>query len=346
MLHIYENSSLFNVPKNLFLESKYYCSYSYLSRFVDDDGYIGPSGCNAISTNKKSSVLKSFSESLERRAIMLGGKVHTSIKENKYVKVWDIINNKEDLLEYQYTRYRNSHPHNIDTTGSASHIDSTLAINNALKELLEKNSLFLFWYGKDGYKLNTNNLEDNPYYKRLKKNGFDIQIFTNDYFSPLLCVFTIITKNNLIYSTGVGSGFYWEEVINRSLAEAYLLGWQNIVLNNIKSFNQIKHIECINYMEQNFEEKPNSFITPQYKSGMDNESELLLKSIPGWVKKVFVIHLNKSMYNKLKCVKVFSPDLNNHIPIKSRIDLKQPINLHTININKNHLKKIPDCVFI
>ncbi|GAB3808696.1 YcaO-like family protein [Virgibacillus kimchii] len=341
MLHFYEYDYLFNIPSNIFLQEKYYLSYSYFGKVVDNNGNVSPSGCNAIASNKKESFIKSMSESLERRSLMFGGYRNEQTEEN-YIKAWNILNNEEKLLPYHYTRYSVTPPYVIDTTGTASHFKSEQAVNNAIREILEKNALFLFWYGKEGYKLKTNYFDKNTYYKRLRLNEFCVEVYTNYYFAPLISVFSIIKKGNLIYASGAGTGFNIEEAIDKSLSEAYLLTWQNITVGNIQSFNSSYHMECINYL--------NNFIEGSYKFikgyGETNERKLILKSIPHWVEDLYVILLNKSIFTQYKTLKVFSTYLNNHIPLKSRLNLRQPININTINLTQEDLKKIPDCIII
>jgi len=342
MLHSCKSDHIFNIPQNIFLQNKCYLSYSYFGKVVDNNGYVSPSGCNAIADNKKMSFLKSSSESLERRALIFGGYKNDQ-KKDDHVKAWDILNNKEKSLPYNYTKYSISQPYVIDTTGTATHFNSKSAVNNAIKELLEKNSLFLFWYGKDGYKLNTNMYDENFYYKKLGHNGFTVEVYVNYYFTPLISVFAIIIKDNLVYSSGIGTGFNIRKAINRSLSEAYLLTWQNISLDKIRSFNSNYHTECIKYLYNNFENQ-NRILTNNNR--YINERDLILKSIPGWVKNLYVIFLNKSMFNQFKSLKVFSTYLNNHIPLKSNLNLRLPINVNSINLTQYDLKGIPDCIII
>lgn len=339
MLYTNSSSMFFNIPKNIFHINFCYTSYSYLGKAILN-GFISPSGCNAISTDKRNSFIKSYAESLERRSLMFGG-----YSKNKFVTAWDLINNKEVEINQDLTRYNLEKTFNIDTTGAAAHINSSRVTINALKELLEKNSLFLFWYGGIGRILPKELYLDNMYYKLFKKNNYEINVFFNNSFSPLLCCFVLVRKNNIIFSGGVGSAFSIKRAIERALSEAYLLKWQNIMQKKILSSDEKYNKYCVNYLLK-FPELNNPDQYEINAEDLQNEKELIMQSIPKWVDSILIIYLKNAFNTKFKVVKLFSEYLNNHIPKKSRINLNNPINKNTININSNDLKYIPDCIFI
>ena len=62
----------------------------------------------------------------------------------------------------------------------------------------------------------------------------------------------------------------------------------------------------------------------------------ILSGIPEWIKSIHVIYLD-SNFKRIKIVKVFSKYLNNHIPIKSRIDLSIPINVNFLGLTEKIL---------
>ncbi|WP_235603653.1 hypothetical protein, partial [Parageobacillus toebii] len=67
---------------------------------------------------------------------------------------------------------------------------------------------------------------------------------------------------------------------------------------------------------------------------------------PLWLTNLHVIILQNKFYSALKCVKVFSLDLYNHVPIKQYLRIERKINQETIKISEKELLDIPDCVFI
>ena len=99
---------------------------------IKKENYYYPSDGTSISISKELSMRKSYSEYLERFLLSVGGYTH----DGTYVSYGENTN-------YGY----------IDTTGTATGINSKQVIHKALKELIEKNELFYFWYTNIGERL-------------------------------------------------------------------------------------------------------------------------------------------------------------------------------------------------
>ncbi|MBT2760603.1 YcaO-like family protein [Paenibacillus sp. ISL-20] len=342
MIHITRSLSHFNIPYKAFLNDNYYKTFSYIGNFKIGE-YKGPSGCNSISNNKVLSLKKSFSESLERRALMLGG----CINSNGKVNTFDLLSKNINELPIEYSKYKASNPMCSDTTGTAAHTNSEQAIKNALLELIGKNALFLFWYGKQGSILDRNLTGYEYEIQKLHREGKNLKLFVNTYFSPAIAVFAFIFDEHCIYASGVGTSLVLEDSITAAIEEAFLLKWQNEVedMRNYKKVSTIDykyHGECLKYLEESFKD---TYIEEPIKNKNGGVDELLL-SFPTWVEELHAIFLRNSIKSNLKIVKIFSKNLNNHIPIKQRINVDQTINKKTINLTESDLYNIPDCIII
>lgn len=348
MIHINKSTLFFNIPEYNFNSDKLYTSYSYLGNFKFGNR-IGPVGSNAISKSRTMAIKKSFSESLERRALMLGG---VKNKESNLVPTFDLISSEISQLPYEYTTYRTEKPNSIDTTGTAAHINSELAVKKALLELIEKNALFLFWYGKKGYILEQSLYNKHYINERIEKKGFNVKLFVNTDFHPLKVVFAVIFDNNIIYSAGVGCSINIAESINLALEEAYLLKWQNIYVDFIALNHKYKkkidlnyHKSCIMHLKS-IENYYQGKLDSEYDYCTEKEGlELILSAIPNWVKNIHVIYLT-SLIRNIKVVKIFSEELYNHIPVKNLIDLSHPINREILSLTENEIRNIPECIIV
>ncbi|KOR94823.1 YcaO-like family protein [Geobacillus stearothermophilus] len=344
MLFEYIQRNHFNKPDSLFIENAVYPAFTMVGLLVKD-GYMSPNGANAIAFSKQLAIRKSFSEMIERRNLLLGGYKN----QNDEVLTWDIIRNAPAYLPYEYTTYQTEGPYPSDTTGTATHPDSYQAVKIAIKELLEKNALFLFWYGKKGYTLRSNNMLENiPIYHHFKEMPGSIELFVNDSFAPLYVVFAIVYTERKIICCGVGSSFHLQEAIQKSLEEAYVLRWQKESNEILKSYLNEK------YPEKNYEEQLSYLLElkslPGYIYTREeiniNTNNDIRNCFPLWLTNLHVIILQNKFYSALKCVKVFSLDLYNHVPIKQYLRIERKINQETIKISEKELLDIPDCVFI
>lgn len=343
-----ENMHHFNIPQKNFITDNIYTSFSKIGNYLRD-GYLGPDGSTAIDINKKSSINKAFSEVTERRAICAGGIPSSTGK----VLAINLIRNKVEEINSIYSSYSLDKDYPIDTTGSAAHTSSEIVIYNSLKELIEKNGLFLFWYGLDGKKLiieDEEYLERNKIVKSLSHSGKSCLFFINDFFFPLKIIITIIVNNKFICSSGIGSSFILEEAIEKSIQEAFLLLWKDETIELVDSRKSVflkryeDHSLQLDYLNRITEKTSISKISNKTKD--TSKIEDLLKTLPEWINNLYAIPLKQYVRPKLKSVKVFSPEMFNHIPIKEYINLNNPMNLNVLNLKSEQLSLIPDCVVL
>lgn len=344
MLYMPHGQGGFNIPGSVFEYNCQHITFSRIGGFLRN-GYIGPDlGC-AVSNSKITSFIKSFSEAVERRALMYGG-----ISNNNRVETWDIVKEQKSYLPYEMTTYSIKKPYPIDTTGSAVHKDSKKAVYNAIKELIEKNALFLLWYGKMGIKIRKWQYSDNVFYNLLKKKYEKVIVVLNDYFHPLKVVVTFAYNIGEIPIGGIGASFNLNEAINISLSEMYLINYEKEFIIHYKT----KYISRYKYSKDKVDEyleyiggydELRSYNNEE-NEGLLNECNTvtnIIECLPSWVTNLHVVYLPQTLNTKLKCVKVFSYDLFNHIPIKEFINIEGKIN-SVIDFGKSDLDSSLDCI--
>ncbi len=341
-----------SIPNSIFLTNPLYLSHVRLGKLMIGNK-LSPDGANSLEYEKILSMKKAFSEAIERRNLLLGG---ITKDQNNHVLVWDILNKKEAKLPFHVTTYSTKLPHIIDTTGGAAHFDSRIAVKKGMLELLEKNAMFLFWYGRQGKKgVFENFFSEMPIYQYLVHAKYDIQFFINDFFSPLKVVFTILTRNGEYVSGGLGSNVSYRTALENSFKEAYLLGWQNEEHKFLSQHNphiiESKKQIYVDITQEQLNHIKQFAALPEYINDDSNDEEMdvikdLATFLPKWIKGMYVIPYKNKLYPKLKYVKVFSYDLYNHVPYNKYINVQQSINKYTLKLSQEELDQIPDCIFV
>lgn len=304
------------------------------------NGFVGPENGLTTGFDKNNVLLRAIAEVTERRCTMLGA--FSTSDCDTYVDTWDIVNNKKSKIEKVFTRFK---ANEIDTSGSAIHTHSSKAICNALKELYEKNSLFLFWYGAKGKKIGSNYYKKNNYYQCFIRSEFSVSVFINKYFSPLVTIFVLVYKDKDLFICGVGSNTNVTEAIDHAFEEAFLIGatrYYWLLLGNKFDediWTETTKINRVRLFEKTFEYEDLTTID----CGTELTIENLLKGRPDFVSELHVIFIEQFLIPNLKYVRVFTKNLFNCLPLKKNIDLSNTINQETIKLNKNLLKQIPEC---
>lgn len=326
-----------DVPIELFKGNTPKISIVEQANVVIDD-YVGSETGSAIDFLKIESLRKATSEAIERRCSMLG--VNSGGDPEKLVETWDLISKRKKMLKQKYTRLLYG---STDTTGTAIHTDASIATFSAVKELLEKNSLFLFWYGSVGKKIESRYYEQNNYYNDFKTSGYQVSVFLCDFFKPLLSVFVIAYKENDLFICGIGTDTDIEIAIKRAFEEAFLLGYMQyygflfdyaIDENNWSSPEKILHMEKLNSL---------SHANMCSYKGLNSSFDEVIDSLPPFVQELHLIFIAQFLNPHLKCMRVYSQNLINCLPLKNNIDLSKEINTRTINLDKKTLNCIPQC---
>jgi hypothetical protein len=342
--------SRFGFGNKLFLNNKKYSAFSKISSFIDDEGYMGPVSCGAVALTKTEALIKAFAESIERRAATIGSKSYFQDQAITY----DLINNVLRGLEVELTRI-NSFPI-IDTTGCSAHVDTNEAVFNAIRELLEKNAVLLFWYGKKAKKIK-------KVFKSVFFNNFygycNLRLYVQETFYPLLVVICIVedSKSNLKYFFGIGSDFNLERAVEKACSEAYHLGlyyellmanknfkgetYDSFVLSLLNNNVVLEYIESFDELEQfNINESDISFNDTRQKI------EFLVRHLPTWINSMQIIMLRQKIFEKLIVVKAYSKDLIPHVPKKDYLNLDVTICREVLNLSKQDFDKIPNCPIV
>ncbi|KOP31414.1 hypothetical protein ADM98_00775 [Exiguobacterium sp. BMC-KP] len=334
MYHRLEKHNHFNIPSNIFLENPNYLLYFSHGNYLRD-GRIGPHSGFATGSSKKNTLIRTIAEGIERRATMLGGG-----SKSDDVMTWDILNQRINKLNFENTTFKD---YEIDTTGSAVHTSQDKAIYGAIKELYEKNSLFLFWYGKVGHKIILDEYVENPYYEFFRNSGYEVSVFVNEYFSPLKTVIAIAYKSDHSFFCGLGTSNSYEDAVIHALEEVFLIAsfyfYKNILQNDSgESF----------ILDQPTESHIHELNKLTYKEINDSRTESIsLKDLvslaPDYVESINVILIQQNLVTNLVCIKVYIEGLFNCLPKKKNITEKLLINENTIKITPEKLALLPEC---
>lgn len=337
----------YNAKYKSYINSPFYMSSSIIGNYKDEEGYIGPKGGGGIAYDKKTAILKSFSEAIERRSLLFG-----STNINGESLAINLKNLQKKQIDHNLTKYNDSNPV-VDTTGTAVHYNSDTAVYNALTELLEKNAIFLFWYGKKAYQLNS--LNKSPYYYGLDDEVFNFKYYVQDFFNPLLVVICICedTINNIVHF-GVGSSLDLNEAVEKAQSELVLLK-KNRELemiyntsspreNHINVYHQI--IKYLKEFESSDIYSNSDFKKYEKKMNYYDKIDILIKELPEWIEELYLTILNQKAFAKLISVKISSPQLITCLPIKRNLNLDLTVNFKTLNLNQLDLNLLPDCPIV
>ncbi|PAE18229.1 hypothetical protein CHH80_22810 [Bacillus sp. 7504-2] len=332
---IFIDKNNYVIPTNIFSTNSIYLSYIYLGGYLDKDLRLSPSSGNAIAKSKSLTFVKAFAEGIERRSLGFGGNEN----HEGNVITWDLISQEQKTIPFEYTKYSIKQPYCIDTTGTSAHYSSTEAIKGAILELIEKNILFLFWYGKQGLRLPlSDEILKDIHFKMLINEGFEVLVFRNDDFYPLIAIVVIVHNNKQLISSGSAVGFSFNEVLEKALAEAYVIKWSYLSLNLTQHYSKEIDEHLSSFPIGNQAKSENYTL----KSDISN----ILDVLPDWVSNMHIIFLKNTVFPRLKCVKAFSTDLNNHVPFKDSLNLNSTINKKTLKLSTKELKLLPECIVI
>lgn len=337
MNFIIKKNGCFNIPEVQFINDPKMSFVHWGNLLVDN--LLGPVGCSGMDQFKELSFKKGRAEAIERRALMAGG---YSSSNNK-VHYFNLKNDTIGEIDISYTRYSIDQAFFSDTTGTACHYSSENAVYKAITELLEKNCLFLFWYGKMGRKIHVT--EENEYISTFVNKGYVVDIYEVDFFKPFTTYITIVhNTKDFVYSYGVAGDINKQYAIQHSIQEAFLLTLKTEFENYAFSLYELKrdnHIEFLQRLKE-FDQ------TTKYMDVKNNHKEYktqdIIDHLPQWIEEMNVVLLKTTVKYTNKAVLVFSRDLYNHIPLKYAINPEVKINKQTINVSKEDILAIPECV--
>ncbi|MEC1302876.1 YcaO-like family protein [Lysinibacillus capsici] len=346
MIFITDLGKRFGTIKKIFINEQIHESISIIGSIVHN-GYRSPTNCGGVAENKKIAQIKGLAESIERRSLGIN-----SSEESSTVQAFNLINREIEEVKVSLIRYSSVEPY-VDTTGTAAHVNSNLAIFNAVSEILEKNAVFLFWYGKRGRKFKSS--FKTIYTTYLEKQGYEVHFFLIEEFLPLNIVITIAisSKNSLNYKFGIGSALLLNEAILKSTSEAYLLGnyYESLYYSFLNGYSYSDDLDKF------FDKKTLDYVFNLIKAPTIKQESISTKNnilnneefynmLPSWIIQLLICILPQKINQKFIVVKVVSNQLYNHIPKKDYLDLNKPINRQTINLHPDQLEIIPDCPIV
>ncbi|WJV29883.1 YcaO-like family protein [Rossellomorea sp. AcN35-11] len=212
----HKRGKTYSVPINTFNKDNLFVSFARIGSIVKD-GSVNPDTANALGENKIITLKKAYSEVIERRALMNGGKASSLGR----VETFNLIKDQVSSVPYEFTTYSTNMDCPIDTTGTAAHYFPKEALKRAVAELIEKNALYLFWYGKLGYRIKDNLLKTSKYWSLIEQDGSKVIQFYNLSFSPLYLVITLVINNKEIIAAGAGTHTHLSKAQVKSLEEAF-----------------------------------------------------------------------------------------------------------------------------
>ncbi|EJN93537.1 hypothetical protein ACVRW7_03620 [Streptococcus ratti] len=303
--------------KPLFLD--YYLSSIKPGR-ISYQNNVGPSGGNAIDKKADLSMLKSFSESLDRRSSIFW------YNNKESVKAYDIVTNSLcEIKKEQFSLSNNPNSYK-DTTGTAVHIDGNLAVYNSLQELFQKNALALMWYSRRLY--------------RRKFKGFDLLVNTD--FFPMYHTLILVDLDGRS-CFGMGSSVDFEIASQKAFEEALLLLYENAHTEFLfHGRNRLTY--------QLTDEKQKSYFNSlledanEYSFKKINKREedyWLNEFVPHWVRHIYVSLLPNEYNTLFKVVRLYSPDLFASLPYKAVVLAAKNKGILRF-INKEELISVPN----
>ncbi|WP_238540734.1 YcaO-like family protein [Streptococcus mutans] len=303
--------------KPLFLD--YYLS-SIKPGTISYQNNIGPSGGNAIDKRANLSMLKSFSESLDRRSPIFG------YNNKKSIEAYDIVTNSLCKIKKEQFSLNNDPNSYKDTTGTAAHTVGNLAVYNSLQELFQKNALALIWYSRRVYKR--------------KFKGFDLLVNTD--FFPMYHTLILVDLDGRS-CFGMGSSVNFEKAYQKAFEEALLLLYENAHAEFLfHGRNRLSYQLADEKQKSYFNsllEDANEYLFE--KSDKSKEDYWINELIPHWVRHIYVSLLPNEYNTLFKVVKLYSPDLFASLPYKT-IVLEAKDKKILEFINKEELAEVPD----
>lgn len=294
----------------------------------------GPSGGSGIARDSTVALKKAISESVDRRSLMVAKGL------GRKVPFFNLIKQEVVFSELKAISFTDSDSAYVDTTGTAAHSSARMAINNAIVELIQKNSIFLFWYCHRGYLLRKHLIRS-----QIRPSDFDnIYFICETSFKPLYSVCCIYDYGNRI-QVGSGSDLNIKRAMMKSYNELLMEMFQdktnhyiNVNQHDYESSDQCMRNYGIGLLH---ELEIYSDITGMKSDSVESNNWVML--LPKWIENLYVTFLPNSLYSSLFVVRASSPELFMHIPVKKAILKSKKYENMPVNITESDIKKTPDC---
>jgi hypothetical protein len=305
-------------------------------------GRIGPDNGSCLAQSRELALVRSYAEAIERRAAMIGAGGNGQTASS--IDTFDLVSLSPSNLPRQHGALSDKPPFVSDTTGTCAHPTSSCAVGGALRELLEKNALFLMWYGLRAQRVEISDLSGRSIVPRLR--GVRHRAFVTHVFRPLYVVLWVMEDDGgrLTYGTGARCDIYG--AIHHAVNEALLLGMPNRTWHSAASSHsagvqrlrdQARHVDLLDKLET-----CHLASCPSHRDNID----VLRQAIPSFVRSVHVMWIPQTRDTGLKVARCFSPELYATVPVKAFLDLERAINIQTLALNGQSLASIADCPYV
>lgn len=290
---------------------------------------------SAVSTSNQIVLKKIYNEFLERYRLGLNCSDET-------ILTYDLISNKikqrkRRELSYGYNKSLGF----MDTTGTASGKKSSLVIDKALTELIEKNETFLMWILNKGYRL----VLDKDLISIIKKYNLvidDTFIFMSKSISNVYTFAVILFANKKIVSVGISLNKNENKGLIQALEESILLKFQNEknhgrdnIYSHFSTKTNYKILNKIKYFNEKF--------IPIHISDLKDHEELTIKN---FITNLEIAVLNTSSKTDNITIRCLSENLYNCIPSKQIISKNRREILNIFNINTDIINDMLPNIFI
>lgn len=226
---------------------------------------------SGISSLKKIAIAKSISEALERFSAGVVPKenridnlqISKSISEffvwkhptKKHDKLFPIVHliNKQKLLvawNLLFYPYEPDPNRNASSNGMSCHITRSLAIENGLFELIERDAFVLSWLLKSWIYCIKKTKKIENLIQKFDLQNYDVQLFVMHFDNPVPVVLCIVKDWQKI-STSLGIGYTLNDAINKSLNESGQFWKQNIEIDpDFKSDDSLIELHIKHYVDE------------------------------------------------------------------------------------------------
>jgi len=309
--------------------------YAYLDSFREGRK-ASPSDATSIDVLKRLLVIKTYNEHSERA--LMGAQQDIECEAINFID-----KSIHKLNQYDFSYGFNPRFGISDTTGTASGHISRIVLKKAVLELIEKNELFLFWYGKHGVYIEPDNYIRSMVCDMNFISPF-ADIFLCNELSNFFTAIVILRSTGRLTSSGIAISSNLDDAISHALQEAKLLEWCHY--GNTKSpfektsdevnLQIVEHIDSIKSSYTSYES-----IKKQYS----NDDDIL--KINDFVKSIYFRVLNLGIGKRELTIKCISEELFNCLPRTDRI--KQSMDKKIIKhfgLDLIDIDGIPNCVLM
>lgn len=291
--------------------------------------------CSSIDRSFSLGMKKMYSEYLERKSIGINN------DEDKAYFL-DINSNKYDVYKFKEAKYGNSELFGyIDTTGSASGNKNSIEIlKKAIFELIEKNEVFLMWYGMLCKELILNKEDYNKYINYINNIKFicdEFKIILSRNLSNINTVIVVLFNDKKIVGSGVCLELNFKNALKNAIDEAktVAVSFYNKDYGYYSKYTKKDFKKIYNYILNLCKVK----VYLNYKKS--SEFKIKDKFID-----FKVVYMNRCKFSDGKTIKVYSEELYNCVPI--RVNLLKCSNKYLLkkyNIDI-YSENIPDCCIV